>query len=161
MDSEQLFIVTIIGGAMLLGLVGIVGGLLHNRRERLLTHQERMKALELGRDLPDDSAIGRLKAVVAAGSSGGAGEGASLALKCFSTAFWVAFWGFIAASQGVWINTGLAIAIVIACATGAISVTSMICGTILAFREGASSSEVTTAKPFIESDAFDVVSHRG
>ena len=35
----------------LIALVAIVGGFLHYRRERLLTHAERMKALELGRTL--------------------------------------------------------------------------------------------------------------
>jgi hypothetical protein len=162
MDSQELLVVIILfGGMILLGLVGIVGGLLYRRRERLLTHQERMKALELGRDLPDDSAAGRLKAIFGAGSSGVGGEGPSLARKCFSTASWVAFWGFLTASQGVWVNTGLAIAIVIACATGAIGVTAMICGTILAIAARSASTAVADAKPFIESEAFDVVSRRG
>jgi len=48
---------------ILLALVGIVGGFLHYRRERLLTHKERMKALELGAELPDDVATARIKAV--------------------------------------------------------------------------------------------------
>jgi hypothetical protein len=159
MNSQELLVVlTLFGGMTLLGLVGIVGAFLYRRRERLLTHQERMKALELGRDLPDDSATGRLKAIFGAGSSGAEGENRSLARKCFSTALWVAFWGFIFASQAGWNHTGISVAI--ACATGAIGVTAMICGTILAVHERLSST-VAVAKPYIESDAFDVVSRRG
>jgi hypothetical protein len=118
-----------------------------------------MKALELGRELPDDSAAGRLKAIFAAGSNGTEGENRSLARKCFSTALWVAFWGFIFASQGGWAHTGISVAI--AASAGAIGVTAVICGTILAARERSSSATVAVAKPYIESDAFDVVSRRG
>ena len=49
MDTGDLtFLVLVFGGMILIGLVAIVGGFLHSRRERLLTHQERMKALEQG-----------------------------------------------------------------------------------------------------------------
>jgi hypothetical protein len=162
MNSEELLVVmTLFGGMTLVGLAAIIGGFLHSRRERLLTHQERMKALELGRELPDDTPVGRLKRALGARSNTEENDGRSLARKCFSTALWVPFWGFIFASQGVWVNTGLAAAIVIACSAGAIAVTAIICGTILAVHERSGSSPLADAKPLIESDAFDVVSRRG
>jgi hypothetical protein len=162
MDSEGLIVfMTLFGSMTLLGLAAIVGGLLHSRRERLLTHQERMKALELGRELPDDAPIARLKKVLDARWGSDKSDGRSMARRCFSTALWVPFWGFVFASQGVWVNTGLAAAIVIVCSAGAIAVTAIICGTILAVHERSTSSQLADAKPLIESDAFDVVSSRG
>jgi hypothetical protein len=159
MDVEaSIVVLALFGGLTLLGLVGTIGGFLHYRRERLLTHQERMKALELGHDLPDDPVTARIKATFGASSKGGDGNG-SLARKCYSTALWVAFWGFIAASQGGWGHAGISVAI--AGSVGAIGVTAIICGTILAVRERSGSEPVTVAKPLFESDAFDVVSHRG
>ena len=146
MDPILTFFALLIGAGVLVGLVAIVGGFLHSRRERLLTHQERMKALELGRELPDDRATARLKAV-SGGTAGdenrassGHTEGAIGAAsgKCYSTALWVAFWGFLFAGQNA--MTGgrssavTAVAIAIAASVGAIGVTAMICGTMLAMR---------------------------
>src|SRR5262245_13798842 len=111
MSDEVPIIVTLLCSLTLLGLVAIVGGFLHSRRERLLTHQERMKALELGRDLPDDAATARLKATFGAAAGGNESKGESLARKCFSTALWIGFWGFLAASQGGWVNAGISLAI--------------------------------------------------
>jgi len=144
---------------ILLGLVGIVGGFLHYRRERLFIHQERMKALELGAELPDDAATARIKAVYGETTNGKSAEleeSGSLARKCFTTALWVAFWGFLAASQGGAAN--IAIAIAIAASAAAIGVTAMICGTVLAMRPPA---QTVTTKTGIESDAYDTVSRRG
>lgn len=143
----------IIGGAVLIALVAIVGGFLHTRRERLLTHQERMKALELGREMPDDAAAARIKAafgIASGGGEGGDGEG-SLAGKCFSTTFWVAFWGFLAVSGAVGHVTRSEgpgtqiVAIAIAAAVGAIGVAGMICGTILALRAPAAPTSMTAS----------------
>ncbi len=138
----------VFGGAVLIALVAIVGGFLHTRRERMLTHQERMKALELGREMPDDAAAAQIRAAFGVASGGGErgdGEG-SLAGKCFSTTVWVAFWGFLAASGAVGHVTRSEgagtqiVAIAIAAAVGAIGVAGMICGTILALRAPASKS---------------------
>jgi len=41
-----------LGGTFLVCLVAIIVGFLQSRQMRLLTHQERMKALELGREMP-------------------------------------------------------------------------------------------------------------
>ena len=83
----------------MISLVAMVGGFLHLRRERLLTHAERIKALELGRTLPVGVAAARIKAALGSSSDAEANEENSLPRKCYSTALWVAFWGFIAASN--------------------------------------------------------------
>ena len=89
------------GFVFLLAMIPIVGTLMYARRERLLTHADHMKALELGAALLDDATAARIKA--AAGKSAGDDDGSrrSLVRECFSTAIWVAFWGFaFAASLG-------------------------------------------------------------
>jgi len=162
----------IIGAGVVVGLVAIVGGFLQNRRDRLLTHQERLKALELGREVPDDVATARMKVAWGVASrdkqadSGDDDEGASGALsrKAFSTAIWVAFWGFLAAGQSVSVGRSpviTAVCIGIAASTGAIGVTAVICGTILAMRTPKSGSSGVTRKAEFEGDALDVVSRRG
>jgi hypothetical protein len=150
----------LLGGLILIAVVAIVGGFLHHRRERLLTHAERMKALELGRDMPDDAATARVRAAFGQSAGTGVEEGpASLPQKCYSTALWVAFWGFLAASQGGWVNHAIAIAI--AASVGAIGVTAFICGTILAARAPAAPAVNRATKDHVDADAFDVVSRRG
>lgn len=158
--SWTLVLTTIVGSA-LVGLVAIVGGFLHYRRERLLAHAERMKALELGRELPDDAATARIKAVFRGTSAGGSddSEDFSPARKCYSTALWVAFWGFLFASQ-VDVHGAHAVAIAIAASVGAVGVTAMICGTILASRVSVPRSPVASKGP-TDPDAFDLVGRRG
>ena len=139
-DSSDLVFGWMLSGGFLISLVSIVGGFQHAKRVRLLTHEERMKALELGRELPTDEPVA---------PSGGESKPESLPRKCFSTAFWVGFGGFIAAaSQGFTPAAGLGIAghgiaIAIAASTGAIGVTALICGTILAAK--------TPSRPLAES----------
>jgi hypothetical protein len=149
----------LLGGIALISLVAIIGGFLQCRRERIFEHRERMKALELGHEMPDDAATARIKAAFGAqpGTDNG-DEGGSLARKCFSTTLWVAFWGFIAAAQAGTGNHPVAIAI--AGAVGAVGVAGMICGTILAFRTPARPAPGSVSKPVIDADAFDVVSCR-
>jgi hypothetical protein len=171
-DPILAFLGLMIGALVLLGLVAIVGGFLQTRRERLLTHQERLKALELGREIPDDVATARMKVAGGITSSGEKadssdnGEGATGALsrKCFSTAVWVAFWGFLAASQNSLTQSPtatIAVAIAIAASAAAIGITAVICGTILAVRTSTSRDQRATRKAEIERDALDVVSRRG
>jgi hypothetical protein len=150
----------VVGGSVFIGLVAIVGGFLHYRRERLLTHTERMKALELGREMPDDAATARIRAAFGHAAGGTAEHApASLPHKCFSTALWVAFWGFMAASQGGWVNPSIAIAIAISVA--AIGVTAFICGTTLAMNSPSSAEVTPSTKQRFDADAFDFVSRRG
>ncbi len=155
------FLYFLFGGLMLIGIVSIFGGFLHTRRERLLTHAERMKALELGRDVANER-DGTQSAKSADDDK--AEDSASLPRKCFSTAFWVAFWGFLAASSGgITGERGVnpSIAIAIAAAVAAVGVTSVICGTILAVRTSPGSARMPSSKAAIDADALDVVSRRG
>lgn len=165
--GEVLLLLTI-GGGMLIGLVAIIGGFLHHRRERLLTHAERLKALELGRSLPDDSYAARLRAVWnGQGSQGKRDDGTptdpdrALVRKCYSLALWVAFWGFLFGAPIGAQSTAALVALV--ASVGAIGVTSVICGTVLASRVAARPPVDHTAngKPAFEGDAYDHVGMRG
>jgi hypothetical protein len=161
MDSNVVSLLfALLGGLTMIAVVAIVGGFLHHRRERLLTHAERMKALELGQDMPDDAATARVRAAFGQSAGGGVEAGpVSLPQKCYSTALWVAFWGFLGASQGGWVNQSIAIAI--AASVGAIGVTAFICGTILASRTPAAPAFNRATKEHVDADAFDFVSRRG
>jgi hypothetical protein len=144
-----------------IAIVPIIGGLLHAHRERQLTHLERMRALETGQQLPGDAAAARIKA--ASGPLAESSDRAALARKCYSTALWVAFWGFITATShgSIGIHTG--VAQLIAASVGVIGVTAVICGTILAVRVPVAGQPASAAcsKPPIDADAYDVVSSRG
>ncbi len=136
-DDGAIFVGLLIGGGLLIMLVALIGGLLQARRKGLLVHAERMKALELGREWPDAEATARLQAVGAPDEGHPARPASD---KCYSVAGKAVFWGFVFAvgaanSAG---HAGTAVAIAIAAATGAIGVTSVICGTILAARVPAS-----------------------
>jgi hypothetical protein len=163
------------GGVLLVTLVGIVGGFLHYRRERLLSHQERMKALELGREIPDDPATARMKAARGVASSSektassdkNAGASGALARRAFSTALWAALGGFAAAVVASESDSTerspatVAVSVAVAASAGAVGVTAVICGTILGMRAPSSGASSATGKMEIESDAVDVVSRRG
>lgn len=161
MDTQTLVVMSIIIGTVLVSLVAIVGGFIHYRRERLLMNAERMKALEMGRDLPDDQHTAQLKAIFSGTNSDESGNGcdSNPARKAYSTALWVAFWGFLAAS-GSGNHVNQAVAIAIAASVGAIGVTAMICGTVLATR-GQSPRNVVARKPVADRDAYDFAGHHG
>ena len=134
--SQNMLLGGLLGGMVLIILVAILGGFLHSRRERLLAHAERMKALEMGLDMPDDAATARIKAVygVAEKSESASGEPKSLAVQCFSQTGYICGAGFFFAMVA---GSSHGVAYAMAAATGAIGVTGMICGTILASREPA------------------------
>ena len=125
-SAGQLAGLLAIVGSMLVGLVAVVGGLLHARRGRLLAHEERMKALELGRGLPEDEARVRAQA----------GEGKSMAARCFETTGWVAGCGFLFAMGSSSVaekdRPNQAVAVAIAVSAGVVGVAGLICGTVLA-----------------------------
>ncbi len=152
-----------IGMLFLVTVIPIVGGFIYAHRERVLTHTERMKALEIGAELPDRAATARIKAAWGQPTGEDAGGKESLAGRCFSTAVWVAFWGFGAAAGlgGADVNAGIAYAI--ASSAGAIGVTAVICGTHLASRPAqvAYDSSNHAKNATHDADAFDVVSCRG
>ncbi len=135
-ESEQsLLIGLLIVCSSLVGLAAIVGGIWYARGRRLLEHAERMKALETGRELP-------------VGEAAGDGEGKGSSGRCYSVASHACFWGFIlavgAASKDGGGSPGAAYAI--ASAAGAVSVTAVICGTVLAYRPPSPSPE-PSARP--------------
>ena len=154
------------GGLFLLGFVAIVGGFLHARRERLLVHAERMKALEMGRELPDadTGAAERRKAQsdahIEALVNADKPDSRSAARKCFSVAVWVpvgcAIFGVYRGQSIVpWV------------ATASISVAALICGTFLSMHRPAAKSAPyagfngLVSKPSMDPDAFDVAGRRG
>lgn len=154
------FLYAMFGGMLLIAMVSIFGGFLHYRRERLLTHTERMKALELGREMPDDAATARVKAASGISPSDDKTDDiGSLARRCFTTALWVALGGFLAASQGGRVNPSIAIAI--AASVAPVGITAMVCGTILAVRTSAGPALRPFSKGPLDADALDVVSRRG
>jgi hypothetical protein len=138
----EVFLFAVIGGGGLIALIAIVGGFLGSRRQQQMAHMERMKALELGREIPDEIGVARAKAVADA-----AGE-KSYAGKCFSTTGLACFWGFLfavgaAAKEG---GDAPGAAYAIAAAAGAVGVTGLICGTVLAARTPASAGAPVKAR---------------
>jgi hypothetical protein len=157
-STEMITIVSFIGGLILLGVIWSIGGFLHYRRERMLLHAERMKALELGREPPDDPETAKLKAAYqskaelrdeAAKKTATPGGPRSLAVQCYTTTGWVAGLGLLFAAGVVAGPTPPAVSIAVAAAAGAVGVTGMICGTILA----AKASEAMEASSLPESTA--------
>jgi hypothetical protein len=161
MDTTAAIVIGI-AFVFLLSVIPIVGGFIHAHRDRVLTHTERMKALEMGRELPGHEATARLRAAFGQPAPADEGDVASLARKCWSTALWVAFWGFGASAGlgGASVSSGVALAIAVS--AGAIGVTAMICGTILASTAAVNAPLNGYAKHRIhDADAIDVVSRRG
>ena len=154
-STEMITIVSFIGGGTLLALIGSIGGFLHYRRERLLMHTERMKALELGRELPDDAETARIKAASQAKQARQAGRvetvEKSLATQCYSTTGYICGSGFVFA----WLaGSNQAVAVALAAATGAVGVAGMICGTVLAAKSTESTGMIPQAKPrFVDPEA--------
>ncbi len=145
MDTNQV-VGLVFGWVFLIALVGIVGGFLHYRRDRVLSHQERMKALELGREIPDDPATLRMKAALGVTSSSEKTDSSeksseasgALARRAFATALWVALGGFgaavVASDSTERSPAAVAVSVAVAASAGAVGVTAVICGTILGMR---------------------------
>jgi hypothetical protein len=161
-STEFIVICSIVGGLILVSLVSIIGGFLHSRRERLLVHAERMKALELGRDMPDDPATMRMKAIFpaekpeeSASQPTSPAEPKSLAAQCYSTTGWVAGCGLLFAAWSSMPGGHSGVAYAIAGAAGAVGVTGMICGTILASKPTISNPTemLAHAKPRFDPEA--------
>jgi hypothetical protein len=171
MESTQIIAVLAVGGGLFIGLVAVVMGILHSRRLRLLTHAERMKALELGREIPDDDALARLKAVCSP-IQGSADKAepvslSALARRCFSVALWVPI-----ASVGLSLMFGREQAagdFVLWAAVGVIATASIICGSNLALKSATLESAADSAarNGFAhkdgqhDPDAYDVAGRRG
>jgi hypothetical protein len=124
-------------------VVPVALGLKYARHVRELEHAERIRALELGRTLPQDEpwwSPPRLCAAIGAGVPVG-----------------VFFCAWMASTldhhrEEVWVAAAL------------VGMTSVICGTALTAKHFAYRAQTEgryVAKPTIDADAFDVVSRRG
>jgi hypothetical protein len=116
----------------------------HARFLREVEHEERMKAMELGRLLPEDEAFSPAKLA--------AGIGIGVPIGSFFFA-WLADLTSTA-GQAVWP------------AVGSVGLGGVICGTILAARHFATRNQHAVAhhetlKPEFDPDAYDVVGRRG
>src|SRR4051794_35444749 len=85
-NSTDLMFLTMIGGGVLLGTIAIVGALANGRRNRQMTHAERMKARGGGREDPETAATG---------AGGGRVGGRADSGGCFSATGHACFWGFL------------------------------------------------------------------
>ena len=151
--TQNMLLAGLIVGGVVICLVPIFGGFLHYRRERLLTHAERMKALEMGRDLPEDTATARIKAVYGSPDKPEAASSGpkSLAVQCYTTTGWVAGLGLLFATQA---SSNAGVAYSVAASAGAIGVTGLICGTILASKAMESAPTSLASKPRFDPEAI-------
>ncbi len=94
-ESSGFLLFLFLDGLILIALVAIVGGLLHYRRERLLTHAERMKALELGRDWPEDPATARLKVALGSTAEDREEPEKSIAVQTYTITGWTSGCGLM------------------------------------------------------------------
>jgi hypothetical protein len=127
LDGSQIGIGLLFAGLGLIVMVAIVGGLLYSKNERLLTHAERMKALEMGHGLPEDIYTARIRAAM--GHDETPGRPGALSSHCFTSTTYICGFGFFFAMMSGQIPS---VAVTIAASTGAVGVAGMICGTILA-----------------------------
>jgi hypothetical protein len=154
MDSSMVLLSCLIAGFAIIALITIPAFALAFRN-RAMAHAECMKALELGRETPEDRAAARTKAIMKAVSPSEDVSLGGLAHKCYSTAVWVAFWGF-GSIAGIGKGFSPTVAIAIAASVGAVGVTAVICGTILGARGSTAPSPVHTEKFPTEVDAYDI-----
>ncbi len=134
--------IAVIGGLSIAPLA-IIMGIRHDRRKRELEHAERMRALELGRRLPQDEpwlSAGKIGALIAilvpVGAFGAAWQTSQVA-------------GY---HEDPWF------------ASAGVGTVAVVCGSgLVAFshRRDRTSSASLDTKPYVEEDAYDVVSTRG
>lgn len=157
---DEAALAVIITGGILVGLVIVVAlpavlGIRLAARQRELEHQERMKALELGRPWPGEKA---LDGETSAESS--PERGVRIGVWVPLGALGIAFAATSSQHNGESL-THMAIWI----SAAAVGVAGVICGTILAFRTPRAADSPPTPrfahKPALEEDALDIVSRRG
>jgi hypothetical protein len=141
-DGLVIGFIAVIGG-LSLGTTAVISHFRHERRKRELEHIERIRALELGRTLPQDepwlspTKVGAFLATI-------------VPIGVFVPA-WLTTW-FARYDENIWIAAAM------------VGLAAVICGSILvasSHKKSARSSETATAKPILEEDAYDVVSSRG
>jgi hypothetical protein len=139
-------LIPIAGMSIPLILVPTILVLRHARLERELEHAERIKALELGRTLPQDEPWWTPARICVA-------IGAGVPIGVFGLAFLAG--QTMHDAEPAWIAAGM------------VGVAGVLCGTFLAGRYITHSSpskwvvDLGQTKPDVEADAFDVVSSRG
>ena len=144
MESAGLVLgfIAVIGG-LSIGTLAIILGIRHDRRKREMEHVERMKALELGRTLPQDEPwLSPAKLAALIGGVVPLGAFVSVGTATTSSGFHEEMW--LAASS--------------------VGVTAVIAGSfvaVLSSRSRKTSGPVGVVKPYVEEDAYDVVSSRG
>jgi hypothetical protein len=134
--------IAVIGG-LGIGSLAVVLGIRHDRRKRELEHIERMRALELGRTLPQDESWWtplRIALLIGVGVPS------------------VAFLTVGSASSAVGFHDGMWLAAAIVGMTGVIS-GSTLAG--ISLNRHKRSEPFDAHKPYVDQDAYDVVSARG
>jgi hypothetical protein len=170
MHPTDIFMYSFASVLMVLSLIAMFMTFAYYRRSRMLTHTERLKAMELGRELPEDAGVARLKAVFAGNHVDDEGEPTgedALAHRCFKVAFWVPLAAFGATQASDHFRHGVELAVWGAVAV--ITATSLICGTILALKSPGRSARQPAPTPLNghakhleqDPDAYDVASRRG
>jgi hypothetical protein len=138
---------------LILGSIAVIGGLAvvplpfilhhrHERRKREMEHIERMRALELGRTLPQDEPWwSPLRIALLIGVGVPIGFVASVGLAGLAIGYHETMW-FMA---------------------GMVGMSGVICGSILAGQSinPKTAPQVDASKPYVEEDAYDVVGARG
>jgi hypothetical protein len=139
---------------MTLGFIAVVGGLAiaplsiglhfrHERRKREMEHMERMKALELGRTLPQDEPwFSPLRIALLIGGAVPLGAFTSVGLATAAVGF----------HDGMWLA---------ACIVGTASVISGSTLAVQSLKPRETALSPSDLKPYVEEDAYDVVSARG
>jgi len=148
MTTDEVLTLVVVSGAIILPIV-LVPTLLHYRHERWklgLEHERQLKALELGRALPGEGRSEGWFSPLRVGLIIGAGVPLGAFLSALITSVSAGF------HEGIWMATCL------------VSLGGVISGSILAghaYGQGKANPADGEAKPFIEEDAYDVVSARG
>jgi uncharacterized membrane protein len=134
--------ISVIGG-LSVGAMAIILGIRHDRQKREMEHIERMKALESGRTLPQDEPwLSPAKLAALIGGVVPLGVFVSVGTATTSSGYHEEMW--LAA-----MSVGMA---------------GVISGAVVAVHSNRSrktSDSVAVAKPYVEEDAYDVVSSRG
>ncbi len=148
MTMDQLLSLVFVSGVAFLPIV-LVPTWLHFRHERwkiIHEHERQLRALELGRAMPEDSQRKSWFSPLCVSLIIGAG----VPLGAFMTAMVTSVAsGF---HEAVWIATGM------------VGLGGVICGSVIAVRAHSESKALPVdvdGKPFVEEDAYDVVSARG
>jgi hypothetical protein len=134
--------IAVIGGLAIAPLA-IIMGIRHDRQKRELEHMERMRALELGRRLPQDEPwLSPMKIALVIGGFVPLVVFSSVATATARTGF----------HDGMWVA---------ACLVGTAAVIAGSCLAGNSLKRDATSTGSLDNKPYVEEDAYDVVSSRG